>query len=48
MLLRLLERQSGPLSAPQRRLLEEADPETLLAWSEQLLTADRGEEVLTH
>ena len=46
MLMRLLERKFGPLSEQHRRYLEEADANTLLDWSEQVLTADSIEEIL--
>ena len=46
MLMRLLERKFGPLSDQHRRILEEADAETLLVWGERVLTADSIEDVL--
>jgi hypothetical protein len=46
MLVRLLERKFGPLSEQHRRYLEEADANTLLDWSERVLTVDSIEEVL--
>ena len=45
LLLRLLTAKFGPLTAEHRRRLEQADAETLLRWSERLLTAQRPEEV---
>ena len=45
-LLRQIERKFGPLSEPVRRRVAEADPETLLTWSERILTADTLEAVL--
>jgi flagellar biosynthesis/type III secretory pathway protein FliH len=44
-LMRLLERKFGPLSEQHRRRLEEADANTLLDWSERVLTVDSIEEV---
>lgn len=45
-LLRLLERKYGPESAAAcRRRLEQADAETLLRWSERILTAETIDEV---
>jgi hypothetical protein len=38
-LVRLLERKFGPVSEPLRRRLETADEETLLLWSDRILTA---------
>lgn len=46
MLNRQMERKFGPLSPAQRRRIEAADAETLLACSENALTATRPEEVL--
>jgi predicted transposase/invertase (TIGR01784 family) len=46
MLMRLLERKFGPLSDQHRRILEEADAETLLVWGERVLTANCIEDVL--
>jgi hypothetical protein len=43
--MRLLERKFGPLSEQHRRRLEEADANTLLDWSERVLTVDSIEEV---
>jgi len=45
-LLRLLQRKFGPLSESQRRQVAEADPDTLLAWAERVLTATTLEDVL--
>ena len=45
LLLRQLAAKFGPLTAEHRRRLEQADAETLLRWSERLLTAHRPEEV---
>ena len=44
-LLRLLERKFGPTSAKLRQRIQEADAETLLNWSERILTADTPEAV---
>ena len=44
-LLRILEQKFGPLSGDYRRRVEEADPDTLLAWSERVLAAERIEDV---
>ncbi len=44
-LLRLLERKFGPTSATLRQRIQEADAETLLHWSERILTADTAEAV---
>jgi hypothetical protein len=44
--LRLLERKFGALPAPVRRRVEQADAQTLLEWSERILTAGSVEEVL--
>ena len=43
---RLLERRFGPLPEEARRRIERADAETLLEWSERVLTAQSLEEVL--
>jgi hypothetical protein len=45
-LLRLMTRKFGALSAEQRRRIERADGETLLRWSEQLLFAESPEDAL--
>jgi hypothetical protein len=45
-LLRQIERKFGPPSEPVRRRIVEADAETLLTWSERILTADTLEAVL--
>jgi hypothetical protein len=45
-LLGLLERRFGPLTAEARERVEGADADTLLRWGERLLTARRLEEVL--
>jgi flagellar biosynthesis/type III secretory pathway protein FliH len=45
-LLRLLARKFGKLSAEQRRRIANADGETLLRWSEQLLFAATADEAL--
>ncbi|MCB9764075.1 MAG: Rpn family recombination-promoting nuclease/putative transposase [Alphaproteobacteria bacterium] len=45
-LLRLLERRFGPLSAPVRERVSQADADTLTAWTERILTADSVEELL--
>ena len=45
-LLRLVERKFGPPSESVRERIASADPETLLAWSERILTADDVEAVL--
>jgi hypothetical protein len=44
-LLRQLERKFGPTSATLRQRIQEADAETLLHWSERILTADTPEAV---
>ena len=46
MLLRLLERKFGPLSAPVRERITQADAETLLRWFDQGLIAHSLDEVL--
>ena len=45
-LLRLLGRKFGPLEESQRRKVREADPDTLLEWSDRVLTAERWEDVV--
>jgi len=45
-LVRLIERKFGALAPHLRRRIEQADPETLLRWSERVLTAGSAEEVL--
>ena len=45
-LLRLLTRKFGELPEEKRRMVETADSDTLLKWSERVLTADSLEEVL--
>jgi predicted transposase/invertase (TIGR01784 family) len=45
-LLRLIERKFGPASASVRQRIAQADPETLLAWSERILTAEDLDTVL--
>ena len=45
MLLRLLTLKFGPPSDAIRQRIESADAETLLRWSERVLTATRAEEV---
>jgi hypothetical protein len=44
-LMRLLERKFGPLDAAVRSRIAQADSETLLEWSERVLTAERLEDV---
>ena len=44
-LLRQLERKFGPVSANLRQRIQEADAETLLDWSERILTADTPDAV---
>ena len=44
--LRLIERKFGPPSDSVRAQIARADPKTLLAWSERILTADTLEAVL--
>ena len=46
LLLRLIKRKFGPPTEPVRQQLLEADPETLLRWSDQILTADSLEAML--
>ncbi len=46
MLLRLIERKFGPEAAEaHRERIERSDAETLLEWSERILTADHVEEI---
>jgi hypothetical protein len=45
-LLRQIERKFGPPSAAVRERISQADPETLLAWSERILTAEALDTVL--
>ncbi len=45
-LVRLIERKFGALTPELRRRIEDVDSETLLRWSERLLTAGSVEEVL--
>jgi len=45
LLLRLLEHKFGPLEPTICRRIIEADTDHLLAWGEQLLTADRLDDV---
>ncbi len=44
-LIRLMERKFGSLTTDQRQRIEAADADTLLAWSERILTASSAEEV---
>ncbi len=44
-LLRLIERKFGPADARLRQQIQEADAETLLEWSERILTAETPEAV---
>ncbi len=46
LLLRLIERKFGPPTEPVRQQLMAADPETLLRWSDRILTADSLEAML--
>ncbi len=46
MLLRQLERKFGPLEESQRRRVRSADSDTLLEWSDRVLTAASWEEVV--
>ncbi len=46
MLLRLIERKFGPPSEPVRARITQADPDTLLDWSERILVAQSLDEVL--
>ncbi|WP_373507314.1 Rpn family recombination-promoting nuclease/putative transposase, partial [Thiocapsa sp.] len=46
MLLRLIERKFGPPSEPVRVRITQADPDTLLDWSERILVAQSLDEVL--
>jgi flagellar biosynthesis/type III secretory pathway protein FliH len=46
MLLRLLARRFGELPEDKRKQIESADTETLLEWSERVLTANSLDEVL--
>lgn len=45
-LLRQIERKFGPPSGPVRAKVTQADPDTLLAWSERILDAQSLDEVL--
>ncbi len=45
-LLRLLSRKFGELSEEKRRLIESADSESLLRWSERIFSANSLDEVL--
>jgi len=45
-LIRLMERKFGALTGVQRARIESADVETLLDWSERILTAESPDEVL--
>ncbi|AGA31738.1 putative Transposase [Thioalkalivibrio nitratireducens DSM 14787] len=45
-LLRQLTLKFGPLPDPVRARIESADADTLLRWSERVLTADQLEDVL--
>ena len=47
-LVRQLERKFGPLSDQHQHRLDEADADTLLEWSERILTANSIDEVLKH
>ena len=44
-LMRLAERKFGPLSEANRRRIDEADSDTLLRWSERILSAQTLDEV---
>jgi len=46
MLLRLIDRKLGPPSEPVRERIASAAPETLLRWSDRILTADSLDAVL--
>ena len=46
MLLRQIARKFGPPTEPVRERIERADSETLLAWSDRILTAQTLDEVL--
>ncbi|PJB67601.1 MAG: hypothetical protein CO096_15715 [Armatimonadetes bacterium CG_4_9_14_3_um_filter_66_14] len=45
-LLRLLDRKFGPLEESHRRKVRGTDPDTLLEWTDRLLTAERWEDVV--
>jgi hypothetical protein len=45
-LLRLIDRKFGPPSEPVRARISSADPDTLLRWSDRILTADSLDAVL--
>ena len=45
-LVRLIERKFGPPTESVRERISGADPETLLRWSERILTADTLDAVL--
>ena len=42
-ILRLIERKFGPPSESVRRQIAAADPETVLAWSERIISARRAD-----
>ena len=46
MLLRLLQLKFGAIPDEARRRIEQADADTLLVWSERILTADRLDDVI--
>lgn len=46
LLLRLMQRKFGQLTLAQQRRIKQADDETLLRWSEQVLFADTADEAL--
>jgi hypothetical protein len=46
MLLRLLERKFGEVPKAVQQRIEAADAETLLEWSERVLTAQRLDEIV--
>ena len=46
MLLRQIDRKFGPPSEPVRARISSADPDSLLRWSDRILTADSLDAVL--
>ena len=46
LLAHLLQRKFGDLPEDVLRCVEQADPETLLEWSDRMITADRIDDVL--
>ncbi len=44
-LIRLMQYKSGPMAEQERQKIESADADTLLEWSERILTANRVEDI---